>query len=196
MSHKIDDQFDYYGVTYSTNSNDIIPQYKYYQELNNETEPLIMVQRKPNGTAQQYQYKLHEDFGIYGVQPRFTNLTPKKPGQWIDFVYKNTEDLYLYIEINFSKYGSGDGINTEYSVSSANLIVNQTLPNQNFSGNYQIATDKDGGKFYKILMGRRLLAILPYGKNPISTLTNQQGITLVTQGEAQNGIYKPFLRNL
>jgi len=195
MSHKIDDQFDYYGVTYSTNSNDIIPQYKYYQELNNETKPLIMVQRKPNGTAQQYQYKLDEDFGIYGVQPRFTNLTPKKPGQWIDFAYQNTEVLYLYIEINFSKF-SGDGYLTEYSVASANLIVNQTLPNQNFSGNYQIATDENGGKFYKILMGRRLLAILPYEKNPISTLTNQQGITLVTQGEAQNGIYKPFLRNL
>ena len=196
MSYKLDDQFDYYAVTYSTNSNDIIPQYKYYNELANETNQLIVVQPKPNGTAQQYQYKLHEDFGIYGVQPNnFTNLTPKKPGDWIDFTYQNTEDLYLYIEINFSK-SSGDGIFTEYSVASAILIVNQTLPSKNSSGNYQIATDKDGGKFYKILMGRRLLAILPYGKNPISTLSNQQGIALATQGEAQNGVYKPFLRNL
>ena len=42
MSYKLDDQFDYYAVTYSTNSNDIIPQYKYYHELDNETNQLII----------------------------------------------------------------------------------------------------------------------------------------------------------
>jgi hypothetical protein len=196
MSHKIDDQFDFYPVIYSSDSNIIIPKEQNQHEPNYNVN-IVTVQQKPNGTAQQYQYKLNEDFAVYGVYPKsFNNFTPKKPGQWIDFVYQNTEDLYLYIEINFSKFGTEDGINTQYSVASANLIVNQTLPDKDFSGSYEIATDKSGDKYYKIKMGRRLIAIFPYQKAPVIITPSPNGVFL-NAGEPNgyiNFFYKPFVK--
>jgi len=150
------------------------------------------LRKNPNSNG--YQYKIGRDAKLYATGfIEYKNIKPKKPGEWIDFVF-NGEDLYLYLECKFRVIGISpdSGEIMGYKIDSAELKLKNELP-QKFTGDYTLMTNTSSKmKYYQMNLGRKLLAIIPDPQQPIQICTCAS-LDFDYRGISINGINKPRL---